>query len=128
MKAQFYLTMAAISGALAVAMGAFATHGLKDVLSEKLMAVMQTGVQYQFYHTFALLLVGLLLRQQLSALLTLSASAFLAGIVLFCGSLYLMAFSGVHWLGIVTPIGGLAFIVGWVSLAGFFLFKDRGEV
>lgn len=128
MKAQFYLTMAAISGALAVAMGAFATHGLKDVLSEKLMAVMQTGVQYQFYHTFALLLVGLLLRQQLSALLTLSASAFLAGIVLFCGSLYLMAFSGVHWLGIVTPLGGLAFIVGWVSLAGFFLFKDRGAV
>lgn len=125
MKAQFYLAMAAINGALAVTMGAFATHGLKDVLSTKLMAVMQTSVQYQFYHTFALLLVGLLLRQQMSTLLTLSAAAFLTGIVLFCGSLYLLAFSGVHWLGIVTPIGGLAFIVGWLSLASFFLFKDK---
>ena len=128
MKAQFYLAMAAISGALAVAMGAFATHGLKDTLSTKLMIVMQTGVQYQFYHTFALLLVGLLLRQQVSKLLSISAAAFLAGLLLFCGSLYLLAFSGVHWLGIVTPLGGLAFIVGWLSLAGFFLFKDRGEV
>lgn len=128
MKAQFYLAMAAISGALAVSMGAFATHGLKDILSTKLMGVMQTGVQYQFYHTFALLLVGLLLRQQASGLLSLSAAAFLSGLFLFCGSLYLMAFSGVHWLGIVTPLGGLAFIVGWLSLAGFFLFKDRGDV
>ncbi len=127
MKAQFYLAMAAISGALAVSMGAFATHGLKDTLSVKLMAVMQTGVQYQFYHTFALLLVGLLLRQQVSRLLSLSAVAFLAGLLLFCGSLYLMAFSGVRWLGIVTPFGGLAFIVGWLFLAGFFLFKDRGD-
>lgn len=128
MKAQFYLAIAAISGALAVSIGAFAAHGLKDSLSATLLGVMQTGVQYQFYHTFALLLVGLLLRQQVSKLLSISAVAFLAGLILFCGSLYLLAFSGVHWLGIVTPIGGLAFIIGWLSLAGFFLFKDRGEI
>ncbi|SIS42219.1 DUF423 domain-containing protein [Neptunomonas antarctica] len=125
MNARIYLAIAAISGALSVAMGAFAAHSLKNVLSAPLMAVMQTGVQYQFYHSIALLVVGLLLRQQASRLLTMSATAFVVGILLFCGSLYLLAFSGVHWLGIVTPVGGLAFIVGWILLAGFFLTESK---
>jgi uncharacterized membrane protein YgdD (TMEM256/DUF423 family) len=125
MNARIYLAIAAISGALSVAMGAFAAHGLKEILSAPSMAVMQTGVQYQFYHSIALLVVGLLLRQQPSRLLNMSAMALVIGIFLFCGSLYLLAFSGVHWLGIVTPLGGLAFIVGWILLAGFFLTESK---
>ncbi|BBB28167.1 DUF423 domain-containing protein [Neptunomonas japonica] len=125
MNARFCLVAASISGAIAVMMGAFTAHALKDTLSSKLMAVMQTGVQYQFYHSLALLLVGLLLQQRPTALLKVSAASFLAGIVLFCGSLYLLAFSGVHGIGIVTPIGGLAFIAGWLILARNFITLDK---
>ena len=125
MNARICLVAASISGAIAVMIGAFTAHALKDILSSKLMAVMQTGVQYQFYHSLALLLVGLLLQQHSTVLLKVSAASFLAGIVLFCGSLYLMAFSGAHWLGIVTPVGGLAFIAGWLILAWNFIALDK---
>ena len=125
MNARLCLVVASVSGAIAVMMGAFTAHALKDILSSQLMAVMQTGVQYQFYHSLALLLVGILLQQQATALLKLSATLFLAGIVLFCGSLYLLAFSGVHWLGIVTPVGGLAFIAGWLILAWNFITLNK---
>lgn len=125
MNARICLVAASMSGAIAVVMGAFTAHALKETLSSKLMSVMQTGVQYQFYHSLALLLVGVLLQQHSTALLKLSAMSFLAGIVLFCGSLYLLAFSGVHWLGIVTPLGGLAFIAGWLILAWNFLILDK---
>lgn len=125
MNARLCLIVASMSGAIAVMIGAFTAHALKDILTSKLMAVMQTGVQYQFYHSLALLLVGLLLQQRSTALLKLSAMSFFAGIVLFCGSLYLLAFSGVHWLGIVTPVGGLAFIVGWLMLAWNFITLDK---
>ena len=125
MNARICLVAASISGAIAVMIGAFTAHALKDILSSKLMAVMQTGVQYQFYHSLALLLVGLLLQQHSTVPLKVSAASFLAGIVLFCGSLYLMAFSGAHWLGIVTPVGGLAFIAGWLILAWNFIALDK---
>lgn len=125
MNARLCLIVASMSGAIAVMIGAFTAHALKDILTSKLMAVMQTGVQYQFYHSLALLLVGLLLQQRSTALLKLSAMSFFAGIVLFCGSLYLLAFSGVHWLGIVTPVGGLAFIVGWLILVWNFITMDK---
>ncbi|WP_293267542.1 DUF423 domain-containing protein [Neptunomonas sp.] len=125
MNARLCLIVASMSGAIAVMIGAFTAHALKDILTSKLMAVMQTGVQYQFYHSLALLLVGLLLQQRSTALLKLSAMSFFAGIVLFCGSLYLLAFSGVHWLGIVTPVGGLAFIVGWLMLVWNFITMDK---
>jgi uncharacterized membrane protein YgdD (TMEM256/DUF423 family) len=125
MNARLCLVVASVSGAIAVMMGAFTAHALKDILSSQLMAVMQTGVQYQFYHSLALLLVGILLQQQATALLKLSATLFFGGIVLFCGSLYLLAFSGVHWLGIVTPVGGLAFIAGWLILAWNFITLNK---
>ena len=117
MSARFTLVTAALLGALAVALGAFAAHGLKAVLSARLLDVFQTGVDYQFCHVGALLVTGLLQQKGNSRGLRISATAFLAGIVCFSGSLYVLALSGVHWLGAITPLGGTAFIIGWLSLA-----------
>lgn len=111
------LTIAAISGMLAVALGAFGAHGLKKIISPEMLEVYKTGVQYQFYHTFALLAVGILMQFRQSKALNWSAYLFMAGIVLFSGSLYALAISGIKVLGAITPIGGVAFIAGWVMLA-----------
>lgn len=115
--AKTFLMIAAISGLLAVAIGAFGAHGLKSRMAEDLMAVYQTGVQYHFYHTLALFMVGLLLLQypQLG-LLKWSGGLMIVGIVLFSGSLYGLAISGLRWLGAVTPLGGVAFIAAWLCL------------
>ncbi|GAA0789571.1 DUF423 domain-containing protein [Marinobacterium sediminicola] len=117
MSARFTLVTAALLGAIAVALGAFAAHGLKTVLSERLLEVFQTGVEYQFWHVGALLVTGLLQRKGNSRGLQISAVAFLTGVVCFSGSLYVLALSGIHWLGVITPLGGIAFIIGWLSLA-----------
>lgn len=122
MSARFTLMLAALGGALAVLLGAFAAHGLRAQLSERLLEVFQTGVSYQFYHVFALLAVGLLQLHYRSRLLALSSAFFLLGILLFCGSLYVLAWSGIHWLGAVTPVGGVFFVLGWLTLLGT-LFK-----
>ena len=111
------LSFAALNGFLAVALGAFGAHALKNHLDDYLLGVYGTAVQYHFYHTGALLVVGLLAQTQAQAgLLKISAGAFGLGIVLFCGSLYLLALTGVRWLGAVTPLGGLAFLLGWACL------------
>ncbi len=113
-----FLFIAALSGFLAVALGAFGAHGLKARLSEDMMAVYQTAVQYHFYHTLALLAVAVLLAGGLqSAALRASGWLFAAGIVVFSGSLYALALSGMRVLGAVTPLGGLLFLAGWVALA-----------
>jgi uncharacterized membrane protein YgdD (TMEM256/DUF423 family) len=113
-----FLLLAAISGLLAVAIGAFGAHGLKHRLAADLMAVFQTGVQYHFYHTLALLVVGLLLLQYpQAALFNYSGWLMVAGLVLFPFSLYLLALTGIKWFGPITPIGGVAFIGGWLTLA-----------
>jgi uncharacterized membrane protein YgdD (TMEM256/DUF423 family) len=113
-----FIAIAAINGFLAVGLGAFAAHGLRARLPEDLLAVFQTGVQYQMYHALALLAVGLLcLHYQESALLKASGWAFLVGIIIFSGSLYILSLSGVRWLGAITPIGGVAFLTGWLLLA-----------
>ncbi len=113
-----FLFVAALSGFLAVALGAFGAHGLKARLSEDMMAVYQTAVQYHFYHTLALLAVAVLLAGGLqSAALRASGWLFAAGIVVFSGSLYALALSGMRVLGAVTPLGGLLFLAGWVALA-----------
>jgi uncharacterized membrane protein YgdD (TMEM256/DUF423 family) len=115
---QLTLTTAAVSGCLCVALGAFGAHALRGRLSDYALGVFETAVQYQFYHSLALLGVGLLMLQLPgSALLKSSAWLFFAGILFFSGSLYLLAFSGLRWLGAITPIGGLAFIGGWLCLA-----------
>jgi uncharacterized membrane protein YgdD (TMEM256/DUF423 family) len=115
--AKIFLSLGAISGALGVMIGAFGAHGLKSKLSDQMLTVYQTGVQYHFYHTFALLAVGLLALKFQSGLLTSSGWSFLLGILLFSGSLYALSISGIKVLGAITPIGGLFFIIGWVLLA-----------
>ena len=119
--AKFFLSLGAISGALGVILGAFGAHGLQDKLSEKMMKVWQTGVEYQFYHTFALLVVGLLAIKFQSGLLASSGWSFTVGILLFSGSLYALSLSGISKLGAITPIGGLFFILGWILLAASIL-------
>jgi uncharacterized membrane protein YgdD (TMEM256/DUF423 family) len=116
--ARTFLLLAALSGFAAVALGAFGAHGLKARLGTDLLAVYQTGVQYHFYHTLALLAVALLALQapQLSSLRW-SGWLFAAGILIFSGSLYVLALSGVRWLGAITPFGGVAFLGGWLLLA-----------
>lgn len=110
------LSSAAFSAMLAVVLGAFAAHGLKSKLSESLLNTFQTAVQYQMYHSLALILVVILYRQMPQPLLVYSAGFMLAGIVLFSGSLYLLALTQLKWFGPVTPLGGLCFIVGWALL------------
>jgi uncharacterized membrane protein YgdD (TMEM256/DUF423 family) len=111
------LTIAAISGMLAVVLGAFGAHSLKKIISPEMLEVYKTGVQYQFYHTFALFTVGILIHFNPSKTLKWSANLFMIGIVLFSGSLYALATSGIKILGIITPFGGVAFIAGWILLA-----------
>jgi uncharacterized membrane protein YgdD (TMEM256/DUF423 family) len=116
--AKLFITLASIGGMLAVAFGAFGAHALKDRLDEYALGVFQTAVQYQFYHSLALLAVGVIaLSQPHSALLRSSGWLFVVGIVVFSGSLYALSLSGLRWLGAVTPLGGLAFIAGWGCLA-----------
>lgn len=110
------LMTAALLMALAVAIGAFGAHGLKSHLSDEMMQTYKTGVEYHFYHALGLLLVGVLSLSMPSGLLNWSAVLLAAGIILFSGSLYVLAVTGIKWLGAITPFGGLSFIVGWVLL------------
>lgn len=116
--AKTFLLAAAICAMLAVALGAFGAHGLKHRLTVELMAAYQTGVQYHFYHSFLLLVVALLLLQfPGAALFQWTGWLALVGIILFSGSLYVMALTGIKVLGAITPLGGLAFIGAWLLLA-----------
>lgn len=123
--AKVFMIVAAVSGALAVGLGAFGAHGLKNSVSESMLAVWQTGVQYHFYHTFALLLLSLLmLHSPVSHSATVAGACFIAGILCFSGSLYWLALGGPRLLGPVTPLGGLLFIIGWCAL-GVFAWKMK---
>lgn len=102
--------------ALAVAIGAFGAHGLKAHLSQEMLQTYRTGVEYHFYHALGLLLIGVLSVVYPSNILNWSAFLLTLGTILFSGSLYLMAITGIKWLGAITPIGGLSFIAGWVFL------------
>ena len=103
---------------LAVLSGAFAAHGLKTMLDAQQLALFETAARYQMYHALALLVVGILASgpQFSRSLLKLAAFAFILGIFLFCGSLYLLALSGITWLGAITPLGGTAFLAGWLAI------------
>jgi len=112
-----FIFLGAINGFLAVAFGAFAAHALKNLLSAGLLEVFQTGVEYQAMHALALLAVGHLGRGGCSRALMLAGWAFATGILLFSGSLYILALTDIRWLGAITPFGGTAFLLGWGALA-----------
>jgi uncharacterized membrane protein YgdD (TMEM256/DUF423 family) len=101
---------------LSVVLGAFAAHGLKAKISTDMLGVFQTGVQYQFYHALALILIGLLMKQLPSSLLVWSAGLIAVGIVFFSGSLYMLALTSNKMFGPITPLGGVFFIIGWVLM------------
>ncbi len=118
-----FLIIAAIMGALTVAMGAFGAHALKALLPESGLSIYETALKYQFYHVFALVITALVYEKYPNQSLINAAACFIVGIIFFCGSLYLLtlrAASGIEWLkyaGPVTPVGGLFFIAGWLQLA-----------
>lgn len=113
-----WIAIAAINCALAVALGAFAAHGLKGQLAASSLVTFETGVRYHFYHALGLLGLGVALKAQAVPLTANFAAILLqSGILLFSGSLYLLAVTEIRWLGIITPFGGLAFIAGWIVLA-----------
>jgi uncharacterized membrane protein YgdD (TMEM256/DUF423 family) len=115
-----FVTIGALSGFLAVAAGAFGAHALRERLSADMLSVFQTAVTYQMYHALALVGVAILLgRFSVDGSVWVGASGwlFVAGTLLFSGSLYALALSGVTWLGAITPLGGVAFLLGWLALA-----------
>ena len=117
MTSKIILSIASISGALAVALGAFGAHALKTKLeASNLLSTYQTAVQYHFYHTLLLIALGLVMYKIDSPWLSYAGYATIVGILLFSGSLYALCLTNVRWLGVITPIGGLCFILGWVFL------------
>jgi uncharacterized membrane protein YgdD (TMEM256/DUF423 family) len=115
---RIFFVLAALFGGLAVALGAFGAHALEARLTPRLLEIFETGVRYHFYHALALIAVVVALgRWPQSNLPVIAGWLFVAGIVIFSGSLYLLALTGIRWLGAITPIGGVAFIAGWLCLA-----------
>lgn len=113
-----WICIGAFSAAMSVALGAFGAHGLKGHLPPESLKAFETGVQYQFYHSLGLILTGIIVSSDNpSPLLVLAGWLMLAGILLFSGSLYVLSVTGIGGIGIVTPFGGVAFIVAWLLLA-----------
>lgn len=124
---RFALAAGALAGLTAVMLGAFGAHALRDRLAPDLSAIYQTAVQYQFWHALALLAIGLLQAQwQRSAALRWATACMAAGILLFCGSLYLLALTGVRQWGAVTPFGGTLWVLGW-ALLGYAVLRQRSS-
>ena len=114
---RLFFTIGSLAAFLAVALGAFAAHGLKARLDASMLAAFETGVRYHMYHALALLAVGWAAMRWPGAAVNASGWLFLAGIVLFSGSLYALSLTGARWLGAITPFGGIAFLGGWLCLA-----------
>jgi uncharacterized membrane protein YgdD (TMEM256/DUF423 family) len=112
-----FLLIAAVAGFLGVSLGAFGAHGLRDRLSPDMMAAFQTGVQYHLIHAAALLAISAIAVRTTSRMVPMAGWLFTLGILLFSGSLYVLAISGITRFGMVTPFGGLAFLAGWALLA-----------
>ena len=125
-----FLRSGALLGALSVMLGAFGAHALKQVLDEKKMLIFETAVRYQFYHAIALMITGILYKEFAGNLLLWAGRLFVFGILLFSGSLYgltLLEATGNHdfkWLGAITPIGGVCFMAGWITMAVSVTKKD----
>lgn len=117
-----FLQLAALLGAISVALGAFGAHALKRVAPEAALNIFETAVRYQFYHVFALAVVGILYKDFSNKWMLWAGNCFVIGMLLFSGSLYLLTYfkaagkTGFDWIGAITPLGGLAFILGWVCM------------
>jgi uncharacterized membrane protein YgdD (TMEM256/DUF423 family) len=114
---RFFFTVGSISAFLAVALGAFAAHGLKNKLTPEMFNAFEVGVRYQMYHALALLAVAWASTRWPGSAVNAAGWSFIAGTIIFSGSLYLLSLAGPRWLGAVTPIGGAAFLLGWLLLA-----------
>jgi uncharacterized membrane protein YgdD (TMEM256/DUF423 family) len=118
-----FLRLGAFLGALSVVLGAFGAHALKQLISDKRLAIFETGVRYQFYHAIALLITGILYKEFTNTYLSWAGRLFGLGLLFFSGSLYLLSFielteqTGLRWIAAITPIGGVCFIAGWLLLA-----------
>ena len=112
-----WFAVGAVAAGLGVILGAFGAHGLRSRVTADLLVIFETGVRYHMYHALALLAVGLAAARWNSGWFNAAGWLFVAGIVIFSGSLYAMTFTGARWLGAITPLGGLAFILGWAALA-----------
>ena len=116
MERLFFL-LGSLSGFLAVALGAFGAHWLKSRIGPDMLAIFEVGVRYQMYHALALLTVAWAPTRWPGTVLSAGGWLFVAGTVIFSGSLYALSLTGVRWLGAITPLGGLAFMAGWLCLA-----------
>ncbi len=112
-----FMFVGALMGFVGVGLGAFGAHGLKGRLPAEMLAVFETGVRYQMYHALALLVLGAMMSRLEGRAVVVAGWSFTAGILIFSGSLYALALSGVTMLGAITPIGGVAFLIGWIALA-----------
>jgi uncharacterized membrane protein YgdD (TMEM256/DUF423 family) len=112
-----FFVAGALSAFVSVAAGAFGAHGLKGRLSPEMLEIFETGARYQMYHALALVAAAWAQTRWPGALVSASGWLFVAGTVLFSGSLYVLSLTGLRWLGAVTPLGGLAFLAGWLCLA-----------
>ncbi|MHA4847553.1 DUF423 domain-containing protein [Flavitalea antarctica] len=126
-----FLITGSLLAALAVGLGAFGAHGLKKIVPADTVTTFETGVRYQFYHCFALIIVAILFEKFAGSWMTYAGYAFIAGIILFSGSLYVLTLIqatgtvGLRGIGIITPIGGLFLIAGWILMAVAFLKTAR---
>jgi uncharacterized membrane protein YgdD (TMEM256/DUF423 family) len=114
---RLFFTLGCALAGLAVGLGAFGAHGLRNVLSAEDLATFEVGVRYQMYHALALVAVAWASTRWESSAIVVAGWMFVAGIVLFSGSLYLLVITGPRWLGAITPLGGVAFLIGWALLA-----------
>ena len=118
-----FLKLGAFLGALSVILGAFGAHALKQILTEKGLATFETGVRYQMYHAFAIILTGILYKEFSNKFLLSAGRLFFAGVLIFSGSLYFLRYTSsigadsLKWIGAITPLGGVCFIAGWLLLA-----------
>ena len=117
-----WLIVGASLAGVAVLLGAFGAHSLKSKVSPEDLFIFETGVRYHMYHALGLLFIGVIGFQISQDVIQIPAYLFTAGIIIFSGSLYLLVFTNARWLGAITPIGGLCFIIGWLLLA-FNLFR-----
>ncbi|MBI4429209.1 MAG: DUF423 domain-containing protein [Ignavibacteriales bacterium] len=116
MKSKTFFLLGSAGGLLAVVLGAFGAHSLKSQISPEMLSAFETGIRYQMYHSLALFVVGYALGIYARRQFAIAGWLFVAGIVLFSGSLYALALTNMKWIGPVTPIGGLAFLAGWLVM------------